>query len=270
MRSSLLSFLPLALALTVACDKTPAPTEAPANRLLSPAVAPTSAPAPMAMPKAPGETSALTGTVQEKLDAAGYSYLRLTTAAGDVWAAVPVADVAVGSQVTVAAQMTMANFESKTLNRTFASVVFGTLGAPGAAAAAPAMPAMPGMPAGTMPGMAATPASAAPASVKVDKATGPNARTVAEVWAQKATIKGAQVTVHGTVVKVNGGIMGRNWLHIQDGSGTAGKDDDLALTSKDMAAVGDVVTVSGAVSTDKDFGAGYSYPVIIEDAKVAK
>lgn len=240
----------------VACDTAPAPDpgEAPPSRLLAPAVAP--AVAPGANRSAPAATAAIHGAVQEKLDAGGYSYLRIKTNTGDVWAAVPVASVAVGAEVDVAGQMTMANFESKTLNRTFASVVFGTLGgAPATAAAAPmAMPA----------------ATAPTAPVKVDKATGPDARTVAEVWAQKATIKDAQVTVRGAVVKYNGGIMGKNWLHIKDGTGTPGKDDDLAVTTTDVVAVGDVVTVQGPVRTDKDFGAGYTYGVIVEDAKVTK
>jgi hypothetical protein len=71
-------------------------------------------------------------------------------------------------------------------------------------------------------------------------------------------------------VKYNEQIMGRNWLHIRDGSGTAGKDNDLTVTTADKAAVGDVVVVKGKVQVDKDFGAGYSYPVIVEDAKLAK
>jgi hypothetical protein len=64
--------------------------------------------------------------------------------------------------------------------------------------------------------------------------------------------------------------MGKNWLHLRDGSGTAGKDNDITITTNDEAAVGDVVLVKGTVRVDKDFGAGYAYPVIIEDAKLSK
>jgi len=64
--------------------------------------------------------------------------------------------------------------------------------------------------------------------------------------------------------------MGKNWLHVRDGSGKADKDNDLTITSQDVAKVGDVVVVKGSVRVDKDFGAGYAYPVIVEDAKLSK
>ena len=79
------------------------------------------------------------------------------------------------------------------------------------------------------------------------------------------------MTIRGKVVKYNGGIMGKNWLHLRDGSGKAeANDNDLTVTSQDTAAVGDVVVVKGVVRVDKDFGAGYAYPVIVEDAKIGK
>jgi hypothetical protein len=64
--------------------------------------------------------------------------------------------------------------------------------------------------------------------------------------------------------------MGKNWVHLRDGSGTAGKDNDITVTTGDRVAVGDVVTAKGTVRVDKDFGAGYAYPVIVEDAKLSK
>jgi hypothetical protein len=106
--------------------------------------------------------------------------------------------------------------------------------------------------------------------VKVAKASGADARTVAEVFAQRTALKEKPVTIRGKVVKYNEGIMGRNWIHIRDGSGTAGKDNDLTVTTTEKASVGDVVLVTGTVRVEKDFGAGYSYPVIIEDAKLSK
>jgi hypothetical protein len=77
------------------------------------------------------------------------------------------------------------------------------------------------------------------------------------------------VTVRGKIVKFNGGILGTNWLHIQDGSGSA-KDgsNDLTVTSDGGAAVGDVITATGTIAIDKDFGAGYAYAVILEKATV--
>jgi hypothetical protein len=65
--------------------------------------------------------------------------------------------------------------------------------------------------------------------------------------------------------------MGKNWIQLRDGSGSNDKgDNDIAVTTNDMATVGDVVTISGVVHVDKDFGAGYRYPVIIEEGKVTK
>jgi hypothetical protein len=220
-------------------------------------------------------TAAIKGKIVERLDADPYSYLKLQTDSGEAWVAVPKTDKGPGSEVTVSGAMPMSQFESKTLKRKFELVYFGTLGEPGAAQAAPAPGA--GAPEGAPPAnMAAQHAAAAagPAadvgSVKVPKASGADARTVSEVYAQRSALKEKGVTVRGKVVKFNEGIMGRNWLHIRDGSGSAGKDNDLTVTTADKAAVGDVVLVKGKVQVDKDFGAGYSYPVIVEDAKLGK
>ena len=108
-------------------------------------------------------------------------------------------------------------------------------------------------------------------NVKVEKAEGADAKTVAEVWAAKGSLGDKEVVVRGKVVKFLGGIMGTNFLHLRDGSGTDGAgDNDLTITTNDVAKVGDVVTVRGVVHVDKDFGAGYRYPVIVENGKVSK
>jgi hypothetical protein len=93
--------------------------------------------------------------------------------------------------------------------------------------------------------------------------------TVGQIWTDRDDLAGKTVTVRGQVVKFNGGILGTNWIHIQDGSGdpTAGTHD-ITVTSAAVASVGDVITVTGPVAVDKDFGAGYRYPVLIEDAAV--
>jgi len=101
----------------------------------------------------------------------------------------------------------------------------------------------------------------------VVKASGANAYTVAELMAQTAKLKDKSVRVSGKVVKFNGSIMGKNWLHLQDGTGAAGANDIL-VTSAAMAKVGDVVTAAGTLRTNKDFGAGYTYKVLIEEAEL--
>jgi hypothetical protein len=107
--------------------------------------------------------------------------------------------------------------------------------------------------------------------IKVEKASGSEGKTVAELFAQRAALKGKTVAVRGKVVKFLPEIMGKNWVHIRDGSGSAkGKDNDLTVTTKEKVAVGDVVVVRGTLQSDKDIGAGYEFPAIIEDAKLSK
>jgi len=93
-------------------------------------------------------------------------------------------------------------------------------------------------------------------------------KTVAEVYGEKDALAGQKVSVRGKVVKVNSGIMGKNWLHVRDGSGSDGTNDLTVTTTGALPTVGDTVVVSGTVATDRDFGAGYSYDVIVEEAAV--
>jgi len=107
--------------------------------------------------------------------------------------------------------------------------------------------------------------------IKVEKATGPEAHTVSELYSRKDGLSGKVVTVRGQVVKVSQGIMGKNWLHIQDGSGDGQKGDyDLTVTTGAEAAAGDTVVVKGTFVTNKDFGHGYMYDIIIEDAEIQR
>jgi len=232
----------------------------------------TAATAPALTPVA---TNQISGRLLESLNAAGYTYLRLETDTGEQWAAVRETNVKKGDVVTVNAQMTMKGFESKTLKRKFDNIVFGTIA--GANEAAPASMALASSrpaasPAANPMGTAAQHMTAGAANVgdvKVEKA--PNGKTVAEAYAEKDALKDKPVVIRGKVVKFLSGIMGKNWLHLRDGSGSADKgDNDVTVTTNDVVAVGDTVTVSGTVRVDKDFGAGYRYPVIVEEAKVTK
>lgn len=198
-------------------------------------------------------TKTVTGEVLETKDVDMYTYLRLKTKDGERWAAVNQSAVKKGSKVTLSNVMVMENFESKALKKTFPLILFGTLG--GDAAAANPHAGMGG----------AKPAD--PGPIKVAKANGANAYTVAEVITQATKLKDKPVRVSGKVVKYNGSIMGKNWLHLQDGTGAAGTNDIL-VTSAATAKVGDVVTAVGTLRTDRDFGAGYIYKVLIEEAEL--
>ena len=208
----------------------------------------------------PAGEGTLTGQVLEHIAASPYSYVRIRTSKGDVWAAVNEARIEKGSQVTVSSPMLMKDFESKALKRTFDEIYFGSLAAEGAAATdAAANP------------HAGTTSTAAPFDVHVEKATGSNAHTIADTWAQASALKGKGVTIRGKVVKYNEGVMGKNWIHLQDGSGNVGQGtNDLTVTSTDPASVGQTVIVTGTVQTNRDFGSGYVYRLIVEDAKILK
>jgi Tfp pilus assembly protein FimT len=190
------------------------------------------------------------GKVVEVKVVESYIYLRLKTKDGETWAAVSKAPVKKGTEVTIENVMVMNDFESKSLKKTFPTIVFGTLA--GAKGSAPA----------TAPVKTTDAADA-----HVPKASGANARTVAEIVSKGAELKDKPVLVRGKVVKYNAGIMGKNWVHLRDGSGSAANHtNDVLVTTMNEAKIGDVVTVKGIVHTDKDFGSGYFYKVLVEEA----
>lgn len=136
--------------------------------------------------------------------------------------------------------------------------------APAAEAPAAAAPAQ-------MPAEHPTPSAIAGSPTEVDlagiaKAEG--GKTVAEVYAEKDALADTTVAVRGKVVKVNAGIMDRNWLHVRDGSGEEGTNDLTVTTTAELPEVGETVLVSGKLAVNKDFGMGYQYPVILEDAEL--
>lgn len=217
---------------------------------------------PAAAPAAPAVS--VQGKVLEVKDVESYTYLRLNTSNGELWAAVMKTPVKKGSTVTVENGIFMNNFQSKSLKKTFPTILFGTL-------AGAAMPA----PAAGGHGMGTAYPLIPQAKKQLDtineapvpKATGANARTVAEVITKRTELKDKEVLVRGRVVKFNGGIMGKNWVHLRDGSGSAEKEtNDILVTTQAETKVGDIVTVKGTVRNDKDFGAGYAYKVLIEEA----
>jgi len=231
-----------------------------------PAPVPPPAPAQAPVPA----TTSISGKVLEVKDVEIYTYLRLQTKAGEVWAAVSKAPVKVGSDVTIVNATVMHDFESKTLKKTFPQIYFGTIGGPvaGPAAGGPG-PAAAGGDIGAM--HAGVGKSVDVGDVKVAKASGPDARTVAEIVTKRVDLKDKTVTVRGKVVKFTPEVMGKNWIHLRDGSGSAADGtNDVLVTTKAEAKVGDVVLVKGVVHIDRDLGSGYSYKVLVEEATLQK
>jgi hypothetical protein len=247
-----------ALALVTGCSKTP-------DAVTGTSVAASQTAAPAAAPAAGGPAgTTISGVVGETMDAANYTYVRLDTGKEQVWIAATQFPVKVGERLNVVPEMPMQNFHSKSLNRDFPLIYFvSNVGRDGQVPSASPVAASP-----TMMGSHSSAPGAAPAQVVVSKLDPPaGGMSIADVWAKSAALSGKSVVVRGTVVKFNGGIMDRNWLHIQDGSGTeSDKTNDLTVTTAEMVKVGDVVTVTGILATKKDFGAGYAYDAIIENA----
>lgn len=213
----------------------------------------------------PAGANAFTGTVAETMNSGGYTYARLQDGKDDVWIAARDFSTRAGDRLTVSLEMPMENFESKTLKRTFPVVYFVSsvardgqqvVGASGEGTA-------PSLMTSHAPGTVAT---------RVEPVTpAPGGLAIADVWAKRTALAGQPITVRGTVVKVNDNILGRNWIHLQDGSGSAGdRTNDLTITTGEVLKVGDVITMTGLLAIDRDFGAGYAYGAIVENAKVVK
>ena len=91
--------------------------------------------------------------------------------------------------------------------------------------------------------------------------------TVEELFSKQKELSGAKINVRGKGVKFSSGIMGKNWIHLQDGTGSAGTND-ITVTTNQTAQVGKIVLINGTLTTNKDFGFGYKYDVIIEEASI--
>ena len=224
----------------------------------------------------------LHGKVLETFDADVYTYARLATPEGETWVAVDHASVKVGTEIAIERGAVMHDFFSRTLQRSFEWIVFGRLGAscaaPGMSAAAAESHRAAGVgdvseaaaahrAAGVMIGDAAAPAAQPNPATPIAKAAGPDGRTVAEVVAQANVLDQKPVAVRGRVARYTADVMGKNWLHLRDGTGSpADGSDDILVTTAGRAKAGEVVLVRGVVGTNRDFGAGYAYKVLIEDA----
>ena len=234
-----------------------------------------------------------TGTALEIIKADRYTYVQVDIGTEKIWAATPEFRGKVGDTVVVPKGLAMQNFHSKTLERDFELVYFVgaiTVAGDGQGPSQMAQTSFMHPPRGGKGGktqmeargddkefsqQAQMPVAHPPMGGKVSKSQtevsgvkkAKNGKTVAEVFAGKKDLAGKEVLVRGKVVKFMPKIMGKNWLHLQDGSGSEGTND-LTVTTNTIVKVGDLVLVSGVVSVDRDFGFGYSYEVIIEDAEV--
>ena len=195
-------------------------------------------------------------TAQEVIQSSNYTYLRVTEDSKETWIAISRREAEVGKTYYYEPNIEMNDFVSKELKRTFKSIFFVDKFSDQPILNVKANPA------NTSKGN--QPAVAKP-GIKVEPIEG--GITIAELYAKKDTYAGKTVKIRGEVVKYNAEIMGKNWVHLQDGTNSNGSFD-ITVTTNDVTKIGDVVTFEGSVTLKKDFGAGYYYEILIENAKI--
>ena len=193
---------------------------------------------------------------QEVIQSSNYTYLRVTEDSKETWIAISRREAEVGKTYYYEPNIEMNDFVSKELKRTFKSIFFVDKFSDQPILNVKANPS------NTSKGN--QPAVAKP-GIKVEPIEG--GITIAELYAKKDTYAGKTVKIRGEVVKYNAEIMGKNWVHLQDGTNSNGSFD-ITVTTNDVTKIGDVVTFEGSVTLKKDFGAGYYYEILVENAKI--
>jgi hypothetical protein len=211
----------------------------------------------------PGADGSVSVKVQDVEQVENYTYLLVKGKGPAYWIAVTSTEIAVGEKITYQGGMLMENFYSKELDKTFEKVIF----LDGVGGNAPA--AMEGMP--TMPTM---PGSSTGADVKTDRLdikveAEEGIVSIGELYANPGAYEGKTIRVKGEVAKYNPGIMERNWIHLQDGTEFDGKYD-LTVTSLESFQLGQLLIIEGILAMNRDFGYGYSYEILLEEASAVK
>lgn len=193
--------------------------------------------------------------VVETMNASSYTYMKVDENGDEYWIAVPQQPAKEGDVFYYSKSLEMQNFSSSTLNRKFDRILFvedisksSTPSVPGMGGANPHGQIMSGK-----------------QNIKVEPIA--DGHTVEKVYKDKEVLSGKEIKIRGIVTKYNPGILDRNWIHIQDGSGF-GENFDLIVTSTDETEEGKTVVIKGIVALNKDFGNGYAYAVLIENASI--
>lgn len=200
------------------------------------------------------QTSVHNVLVEEKIDASTYSYLKVNENNNSYWIAVNKMDINPGEYVMFSKAMEMQNFKSETLGRTFDRILFVDDARKSESNTDLKSPHQ-------------NIAAGKDESINIPKLK--DGYTVEQIYKMKNELEFKTVKVKGKVVKVNENIMGTNWIHIQDGTGSD-ETHDLLVTSNQSVKVGSIVIAEGKVIKDKDFGSGYSYNVLLENCKISE
>jgi hypothetical protein len=189
-----------------------------------------------------------TAKVLEHMNAGGYTYMKVEDGKITYWIAMTQREVKDGDSISFTEQGWMKNFHSKTLERTFDNILF----------------------AGDTSDTSAQQEIEFKPDIFTSKYKQGHTITLADAFKNRDMLVNKKVTIRAKVTKVSKGIMQRNWVHLEDGTRYANRDDIVFTTTGETPVEGAVVTASGTLAKDKDFGYGYFYPVIIEKSTFTK
>lgn len=198
--------------------------------------------------------------VNEVIQTSSYTYIKAYENSAERWVAVTRMDAKKGEKYYYDDALSMNNFHSKELDRDFETIYFINKVSSIPFSMQEKMNSMPSDHSGNA-------KSKQKSSVSLEKEAGEI--TVAQVFENRSKYANKEIEIRGIVVKVNKQVMGKNWIHIQDGTDNDG-NFDLTITCQDLPEKNDEVTFKGTIILEKDFGAGYFYDVIMEDAKMTK
>lgn len=207
------------------------------------------------------------GIVLETMDATGYTYAKVDENGSIYWIAAPQVSVKVGDKISYVEQMVMKDFSSKALNKTFDYLMFAsTMVKSGEASQADKTVAKSHTVEMSHQHTKQNKAEAVAEKISVAKLKG--GYTVEELYASKDKLKDKAIKLRAKVVKVTKGIMGKDWIHLQDGTGKGVTSDIILTTKTSNVVVGDVVVAEAIFKTDVDLGYGYFFEVILEEGKL--
>jgi len=196
--------------------------------------------------------------VQKSEPAGSYTYLSVKDGDESYWIAVAGKEFEKGETIYFKSFVEMNDFKSKELDRTFESILF--------------VDQFSREPDGLDKAVPSGAETSNPRKNRMDAlidsikiAPAPGGISIAELYGNAEKYKDKEVVVRGQIIKINRDIMDRNWVHIMDG--TRVDRSDLTFTTTEDFQMGDTITIRGKVALDKDFGAGYVYPLIVEEAE---
>jgi len=195
----------------------------------------------------------VSGKIQETVSAGTYTYARLRDSTGEVWVAGPRTQLEEGAPLDIESATVIAGFNAPALNKTLDVILMTQSFGQGDSTFSPH---------GTTP----SDQGSVPANISVEKLEG--GHTVAEIYSQKEELSGQEVEVRAMATKVLPNIMNKTWIHLRDG--TSEQDLVVTYTGNERIIKGDVLVARGKLQTDVDIGAGYFYPVLIDNAEIKK